>query len=166
MSEQPSTPDDEPTENAPDAAATATTETSPAPIDHGTAGDDIIDPSAGDVTRDGDGEIVPELVRAGHLGKVEAKPMAYGTVQKFFGSGRTSDLGPGDLAELFRKHIVRPNLDEHYGGLDAKSVEHEMKPLTPRAYLQAIMDVSDIETEQIEMYDDGSAEVEVSGNRT
>ena len=133
--------------------------------DHG--GDDIatddgyFDPSEGDVERDADGEIIPQEVYADGMGKLLVKPMPYGTVQEFFGSGRHTSIGPDDLADLFSQQIIKPDLDAHYGGsIDGDDVR-DMYPLTPKGYLTAIMEASNVDPQEIQMQADGSADVTV-----
>lgn len=125
--------------------------------------DEWANPAEGDVQRDGDGEIIPVEEQAGEMGKVLVKPMTYGTVQQFFGDGRRSNLDAGDLAVLFGEHVIKPDLDEHYNGITADDVK-SMKPLAPRDYITAIMLASGIDPEDVQMNDDGSADVTVSGN--
>lgn len=115
------------------------------------------DPSEGDVERDADGELIPQEEQAGHLGKVLVTQMPYGTIQKYFGDGTTSEVGFSELAFLFRTHVVKPDLNAHYGGrLDSDNVQYDMKPLTPQAYLSAIMRASGIDPQTVEMYEDGA----------
>ena len=123
--------------------------------------DEWADPAEGDVERDADGELIPQAEEAGHLGKVLVTQMPYGTIQKFFGDGTTSNIGFDELAYLFRTHIKKPDLNEHYGGrLTSENVEKDMLPLTPQAYLRAVMTASGINPETVEMYEDG-ARVEI-----
>lgn len=122
------------------------------------------DPVEGDVQRDEHGEIIPKEAQAGALGKVLVLPMTYGKVQSFFGSGTESNLEAKDLAKLFEDHVIKPDLSAHYGGRITPGDVRSMKPLTPAAYLTAIMEVSGVDPEEIQMNDDGSADVTVEGN--
>lgn len=112
------------------------------------------------ISRDDSGQILPE-VRNTQLGKVKVVPMSYGDVEKHFGSSTVADIGPGELAKLLDKHVIRPNLSEDAGpgGVDAKYVE-DLKPLAPRELIFAILDASGIDAD-VEMQDDGGAEVSV-----
>lgn len=121
------------------------------------------------VTRDRDGQVNAQPVKAGSLGTIKVYPMAYGDVTSRFGDGQTMDIGPEAMAELFDDFVAEPDLNEFareqgYSGLCADYVE-DMKPLVPRDLIMAIMEVSGIDLDEMSMDpEETRARMSVSGN--
>lgn len=123
--------------------------------------DEYVNPDDLRVTRNSEGRVLPVDEEAGTLGTVKVTPMAYGDVQEFFGDGDSSDVSEEDMAELFDRFLVKPDLSEDAGGEVTAEYINEMYPLVPRDLLMAILSASGVDAE-VEMSDeDNSAEVDV-----
>lgn len=128
---------------------------------------DIVDPDDLTVQRDADGEVLPETADAGRFGRVRVRPMSYGKVQEKFGDGQQFDFDADDLAQIFRDHIVEPDLEAHARkqGFDGVTGEYvnSFYPLAPRDLLMAVLDVSGVNAD-VEATEEGGAAVAVQGN--
>lgn len=167
------TPDDSPraagttgsqdTGAAPDSTSTRT-DTAAADTDTDA---EFVDPADLTVTRDGDGQLIPEIVDVGSLGKAKILPMPYGDAQKRLGDGTEFDMSATEMAEIFDNHIVEPNLaaaarQEGFDGLTANYV-NDMLPLIPTTLLDAIFEASGVEADvEMDETDDGDQEAQVS----
>jgi hypothetical protein len=126
---------------------------------------EFADPDDLKVSRDADGDLLPEVIEAGGYGKVKMRPMNYGMLQDKFGDGTSADLAAGDLADLFDRHVLRPDLSADAGGTVTAGYVRDLEPLAPRELLLALLDVSGIDAD-VEMDDDGGASVDVTGDGT
>lgn len=118
---------------------------------------EFVDPDDLKVQRGGDGELLPQVVQAGSLGKVKVVPMSYGDAQAHFGDGTQADLDSAVMAALFNQYFVKPDFD-----LTADDVD-DFKPMVPRDLLMALLDASGVEAD-VMMEEDGGAQVSVEGN--
>lgn len=125
----------------------------------GVADDGFADADALTVSRDGDGELLPETVYTDQYGKVKVVPLTYGDVEEYFGDSDVADIGAEVIAALLRGHVREPDLNAAAGGeVDAAWVREELKPLAPRDLIMAILEASDIQAD-VDMQGQGEAQV-------
>lgn len=127
-----------------------------------TTDDEFLDPEDLHVTRDSDGDLLPQKHHIAGHGNVKVIPMTYGHVEEYFGDVQVADVGPELAAEIFEEHVVRPDLSADAGGeVDADYVR-DMQPMMPMHLLEAILEESGVNAD-VEATDDG-AQVDLAGN--
>lgn len=126
------------------------------------------------VSRDEDGELLPEDVETASIGLVEVLPMPYGAIEEHFGSsGTAAELDSEQVAQVLdnggrwtpriitpdhRAHaeregytqtVTNPNTGEEKetGHITGDYVREHFKPLSLRDYLMAVLDASDVEAD-------------------
>lgn len=124
---------------------------------------DYADPEDLTVQRDDNDELLPQDVEVDRFGTISVIPMTYGRVQTRFGDGQEFEFDTEELAEMFDRHIVEPDLSEAAGGTVTPEYVEEMYPDAPSKLLLAIMEASGVEAD-VEGDADGGATVEVEGN--
>lgn len=108
------------------------------------------------VKRDGEGKIIPQEADTS-FGTVLAVPMTYGDAELM--SERSKEEGGLNaqvVAEYLSKHIADPDMSS----LDGDTVTNELKAVSVKELLSAVMEVSGLKGEmEIEVGEDGTTKV-------
>lgn len=100
--------------------------------------------------------------------EAEVKPLVYGDTTEYFDDDEVENLGAGVVAELLDEKLVEPDLtesehcpDDH---VSEEFVRENLPPLVPRSFLMCLFEESGMadEIDNVEVDDDGSAEIEYS----
>lgn len=122
-----------------------------------------IDPEQAFVDRDESGEILTREVEAPGFGTVKVKSLVYGESLRYQEDADTIfELSPDQIAEIFNRKIVEPNLASGLGKeqLSETDVTDQMKPLAVGSLLSAVFRASGM-LGDVYMQDDGSAMLEL-----
>lgn len=125
---------------------------------------EFADPDDLKVQRGSDGEKLPQEIET-DVTKARVVPLSYGDVQEYFGDGGRADVSAGEVAELLDEFVLEPDFAADAGGTVTADYVRDLKPMVPGALLMGLMDASGIDAD-IEMQDDGSAEVAVESGNT
>lgn len=110
------------------------------------------------VKRDGEGKLIPIEVKTSY-GTVMTVPMTYGDSELWARKMKDVDsISDGEVAKLFAKHIVDPDLS----GVRGDDIKNDYKALAVAELLKAIMKASGLEKEMDAIVgEDGTIKVDV-----
>lgn len=133
------------------------------------------DPSDARVTRDGEGEKIPQDYDVPSLGPHRLMPLSYGDVQQYMGDGSQHEVEEEGLARIIDKFVQKPDyaddadewaqtMGERPRGRVTAAYIEDMKPMTVRDILMSLFEVSGINASV--MMEGTTANVEVDeGNQ-
>jgi hypothetical protein len=132
------------------------------------------------VKRDEEDKVLPVDERVPGVGTVRVRPMVYGQSERYFGdAGNIAQVGPEVVAEVFRNHVIEPDLEAHAkenyarqarasargesgptAYLTGDVVREEMKAFVAASFLRAILRASGLPSVGVDVNQDGHARID------